>query len=169
MNIKVAAFSALTLGIIGVFMADGLPSKAGDTYSKESCIRSISKQADKDLFKAIDPAGLCGCLADLKVTRDTDYQTVKPCLEKNLSEHIVNACEKDEAIKQALRDKPKSPDDELKPNEEPIGPPMNCTCVADRSNEWVWKNFEAAMRSKTLKNEEALGFATDMMNECRWK
>lgn len=170
MNFKVAGFTALTLGVLGFFMADGLPKVgAAGNFSKEACMRSVGKQVSKDLFTPDSANRLCGCLADLNLTRETaDYKTVKSCLDKHLGETIMNACEKDEAAKQAARDKPKSPDDELK-DDAPIGPAMNCSCVSEKSEEWVWKNFEAGMRSKVLKNEEANDFATSMMNECKWK
>lgn len=171
MNFKVAGFTALTLGVLGFFMADGVPKvgAAGGTFSKEACIRSVGKQVSKDLFTPQSADGLCGCLADLKVTIETaDYKTVKSCLDKHLGETIMTGCEKDEAVKQAARDRKISPDDELK-DDAPIGPAMNCSCVVDKSEEWVWKNFDAGMHSRVLKNEEANDFATSMMNECQWK
>jgi len=168
LSFKVAGFTALTLGILGTFMADGLPAKG--TYSKEACLASVSKQASKDIFTGDAANQLCGCLADLKITRETaDFKTVKSCLDKHLGETIMNACEKDETARQAVRNRPQSPDDELNQDDSVFGPSMNCSCVSEKSEEWVWKNFEASMHAKVLKHEEANDFATSMMNECQWK
>ncbi|MDB5492204.1 MAG: hypothetical protein JWO78_2053 [Micavibrio sp.] len=173
MNLKVAGFTALTLGVLGFFMADGIPKHgvaSTGTFSKKACLSSIEKHSSKDMFTKDTANGLCGCLADLGLTRETaDFKTVKSCLDKHLGGTIINACEKDEAARQAARDRPKSPEDEMRDDSNVFGPSMNCSCVSEKSEEWVWKNFEAGMRSRVMKNEEANDFATSMMNECKWK
>jgi hypothetical protein len=167
MNFKVAGFMMTTLGIMGVSLSGGMIH--GKYFSKEACVSSISRQADKDIFSDVDPGAFCGCLVEHKITLDnSSLDSFKPCLDNHLKDPIVNACEKDEAEKVRLRDHRATPEEEMT-DSQPIGPSMNCECVYDRSAEWIWKNFDAALHSKIIAKDEASRYASDIMNECKWK